>query len=341
MNQMPATEETKEESTPQTLPDRLRYWAGLPLRTAKTWWEKSQNLAHTNYELGREMVRRDKINDAIFRFRMALWFEPTHSEAWYHLGCCYITKGKMEEAVAAFDKALELRPGYEEAIFMRASARSGGKEVPPRMPLSLVINQFEVLAPTYNDIQLVTQGYTGHNQIFKAVTGHTAKDKADHVILELGCGTGLCGMLFRRIKSHLVGVDISTAMLARAADLTGEDGSEIYDELVHDDLITYLKTRTAPEFDIIFASNVFNYIGDLDEVFALSRAALKPGGLFAYSTDVAPPPGYQLVPGTARYGHSVEYLRELGKRHGFEELAMEEILLYSNHRAQQCVLRKL
>ena len=48
--------------------------------------------------------------------------------------------------------------------------------------------------------------------------------QANTQALDLGCGTGLTGIILREIAKHLTGVDIAAKMLAHAKE------KEIYDE---------------------------------------------------------------------------------------------------------------
>ena len=58
-------------------------------------------------------------------------------------------------------------------------------------------------------------------------------------ILDIGCGTGLCGPLLRPYASRLVGVDLSAGMLAHARQ------KEVYTELVQCELTEFLRGTTS------------------------------------------------------------------------------------------------
>src|SRR5262249_8995897 len=99
-------------------------------------------------------------------------------------------------------------------------------------------------------------------------------------VLDLGCGTGLCGAQFRPWARTLMGVDQSAGMLARAR------ARGIYDELTESDLASALR-KYADRFDLIVASDVLLLVGDLAPVFDAVARALHPGGRFAFTVDIA------------------------------------------------------
>ena len=84
-------------------------------------------------------------------------------------------------------------------------------------------------------------------------------------------------------------------------------------------------------YDVVFAADVFVYLGKLDELVNHAQRLLRPGGLFAFSVeslealmdDAAGPSnrqGYQLNV-TGRYAHSVAYLARMAEHNGFDVLS--------------------
>jgi len=54
--------------------------------------------------------------------------------------------------------------------------------------------------------------------------------------VDLGCGTGLCGVWLRGRAARLVGVDLSARMLEIAAARRDEAGQPLYDQVVQEDV---------------------------------------------------------------------------------------------------------
>lgn len=120
-------------------------------------------------------------------------------------------------------------------------------------------------------------------------------------ILDLGCGTGLAGPHLRAFQGRLTGVDLSSGMLAKAA----ERGD--YDALVQAEAEAFLRSAPAA-FDLVFASDVLSYFGDLAPLFAAAAETLAPRGVLAFSTELGDT-GWRLLP-SARYAHGDDYVRE-------------------------------
>jgi predicted TPR repeat methyltransferase len=301
-----------------------------------------QNLAQTNYELGIAHVEKGNVTDAIWRFKFCLWLSPRHYLASYNLGCCLLKKGKIAEAKNAFLYTLQLAPEYEEARYMLATVDPRAlppSQLPHSMPLSLVYGHFETLAPTYNDGQVIV-GYEGHSRLFQLVKKYLEQGRVNYSVLDMGCGTGLCGPLFRSVSDTITGVDISPSMLFFALEQRDANGRRIYDTLVEKEIRAYLFDLEQPQFDMAVASNVFNYIGELNPVFEGCARAVLPGGLLAFSTEKASADGYQLIPGIGRFAHSENYVRDRGERHRFTLLEAESIPMYRDYTAVQYIFRK-
>jgi predicted TPR repeat methyltransferase len=120
-------------------------------------------------------------------------------------------------------------------------------------------------------------------------------------MLDLGCGTGLAAGELSPFGPTLIGVDLSSGMLAEAAKRGG------YTELVKSEAIAYLET-TPIRFDLIFAADSLIYFGDLGPLLSAAAGAMVQGGLFALSIEVAPGEGFTLQP-SGRFAHSLDHLR--------------------------------
>lgn len=291
------------------------------------------NLGNTLGSLGRH-------EEALAAFERALAVRPDDAKALRNRGTTLRELERPEEALASFDAALALLPDYPEALVGRAEAllilhrksqaidafrralalgkdvepiryalaSLGAEPVPPAAPAGYVQALFDTYAPNFDSHLVERLSYRTPDLLAEELLKASPPSGCD--IVDLGCGTGLCGPHLRPLARRLVGVDLSSAMLAKA----GEHG--LYDELLHGEIVEVLNRLPGP-FDIAVAADVFVYIGDLDAVFRTVSAILREGGLFAFSVEAgADDQGdFQLGP-TRRYTHSEAYLRRLADAHG-------------------------
>ncbi|MBI3442004.1 MAG: tetratricopeptide repeat protein [Proteobacteria bacterium] len=268
--------------------------------------------------LGYALVQIGRFDEAVACHRQALRLQPNDAEALNNLGNALQGQGKKEEAVAAYREALRLRPEYASPRFQLAAM--GRDETPPQAPPDYVRNLFDNYAERFDKHLVEGLEYRTPellNRLVRKVLGNESR-KLD--ILDLGCGTGLCGPMFRDLAHKLVGVDLSPKMIEKAR------ARNLYDELLVGEItVSLMKPDTT--FDLIIAADVFPYIGDLQHIFETCERTLKPDGLFAFSAEVANDvAGYVLRP-TGRYAHSEKYVKNLSAKNGFSELVFEQTIL--------------
>jgi predicted TPR repeat methyltransferase len=131
------------------------------------------------------------------------------------------------------------------------------------------------------------------------------------LVLDLGCGTGLCGQRIRDHADAVDGVDLAQAMVERSR------ASGAYRRVEQGDLLGFLQAQTEPA-DLVIAADVFIYVGALDAVFAAVRQRLRPGGCFAFSVELASEGQEPQLRPSLRYAHSLPYVERLAKAHGFQ-----------------------
>jgi predicted TPR repeat methyltransferase len=133
--------------------------------------------------------------------------------------------------------------------------------------------------------------------------------------LDLGCGTGLMGEALRGRVDHLVGVDLSAAMIAKARE------RRVYDELTVSDAAALMGERQGI-FDLIVAADSLVYVGDLAPLFAAVGTALTGDGLFAFSVETCKGDGFELEP-TMRFAHSRSYVEATAREVGLRPLLVQ------------------
>lgn len=140
--------------------------------------------------------------------------------------------------------------------------------------------------------------------------------------IDLGCGTGLSGEVFRDRCGHMEGVDVSSNMTAKAEE------SGHYDEVHCRDVVAHLRRQEAGSVDLIIAADVLVYVYSMERLFAEVGRTLSVGGVFGFSTEKATDEetaGKGVVErDTERFAHSRSYVLGLAEAHGLELTSVDE-----------------
>lgn len=303
---------------------------------------KFRFLPQTNYRMGCDFADKGLYRDAIFRMKVALWLDPKMARAWYVLGSCYYARGETAQAVAALQQSLKLNPASDETAFMLATIDNKylpENKRPSTMPRKMAMDYFSRLADSY-DFQQREMGYVGHVVIDEAVRHYIDTHQVNLRMLDMGCGTGLVGYMLSDVAGHLTGLDFSRPMLDHAMKRRRKDGRDVYLRTILRDLRDYLQEVDRASFDLITASHVFNFVGDLSTVFPGVAKALQEGGLFAFQVEPYAGQGYGMMPGRGRFAHSEAYIRGLAEANGFEVLELKKPDVYPSFPLDQYILRK-
>jgi predicted TPR repeat methyltransferase len=196
-----------------------------------------------------------------------------------------------------------------------------------RCPLNYVVGHSPSLAENFDDLLVGKVEYrtpTVLRQLLKdtvAIPGNKWKRGAD-----LGCGTGFSGLAFREYVQELVGVDMSPEMVEKARR------RGCYDRLVVGDIAAALDLGS--DYNLVFACDVFVYLGDLLLVFCQVYESLAKAGIFIFSTELLANASSKNVPfqlhSCARFAHSRRYIESLANNSGFTTLAMKHCPIRKN-----------
>ena len=317
--------------------------------------EVHSNLGLTLKELGR-------LNEAEACYRQALEIKPDYAEAHSNLGLTLRELGRLAEAEASYRQALEIRPDFAEAYgnlggllkeqgkFDEALAyyRQSGRLMPEnddiqhqiaslsgrtteRAPVKYVEKLFDGYAHKFDRHLQQDLKYEVPEKIVALITKHVSPPVEKWNVLDLGCGTGLAGLAIAPFARRLVGVDLSSKMLEKAS------ARNLYQRLEHLDLMVMMRREAASSFDVIVATDVFIYVGRLDDVFGETKRLLRPDGIVAFSIETLEAsaqgeasqgvqPEYQLQY-TGRYSHSQSYITSLASASGFKIQGIEATLI--------------
>ena len=267
-------------------------------------------------------------------YRRAIAVKADDAAAYQGLGRVLQNAGKTEEALTAMrqavraSRAVDSQPKSIEHFEQKIKLTSINAELhytlatvtnltpPAQIPAALLTDLFDRYAETFDDHLRKELLYTLPEKIVDAVAAQLPAVPMD--ILDLGCGTGLCGPLLKPWARWLAGVDLSPLMIERAKL------RDVYDRLEVCDLVDALR-RADRAFDLLTAADVLLYIGDLSPVFEAAAKALRPGGLFAYSVEGGTGDRYYLQVKSKRFAHSEPYLKKLAAMYGFKEESFEAV----------------
>jgi predicted TPR repeat methyltransferase len=290
-------------------------------------------------------------------YRKAIKFKPDYAAAHRALGRVLEQSGRRAEALAAYAGAMHAaRRGprtpasppplpialaamehrlTNAAAVERHHAMAANADIfsPTHVPPDAVANLFDKYAEKFDAHLRGALEYRVPELIVEAVAEHApwAGDRAPFGdALDLGCGTGLCGPLLRPLASNLAGVDLSPQMVEKARE------RGVYDHLHVGELVATLREVPPSSFDLLVAADVLIYLGDLGPTYEAAAAALRPGGLFAFSLEASPAPTtgaaasqddrYHLNRKTLRFTHARAYLDRLARIYGFATLSFDEIV---------------
>ncbi len=245
---------------------------------------------------------------------------PGFATAWFALGAIRDRLGDRDGAVAAFLAASRADPEDYHGARLQL-ARLGAGAGTPAMTEPYVRRLFDQYAGRYDAALTEHLHYRGPVLLRDAVTSALERLRRPmrfESLLDLGCGTGLAGQVFRPFAARLVGVDLSAAMIARA-EAKGD-----YDRLVVANLAAFLSDEIAKaaKYDLVVAADVFVYVNDLAPVLADIARVLAPRGVVAFTVETHSDAGVALLP-TLRFAHSEPYLREIIAAAGLKLLALE------------------
>jgi predicted TPR repeat methyltransferase len=269
-----------------------------------------------HYNLGRLYKDMDSKKNAIRSFETAIALRPDFGAALTNIGVLYTCEGMRDKAIGVYEKLVEIGHNQIAASHILHALKGHTTDSAP----------IAYIKELYDD-------FAGHfeERLVKDLCYETPKKAADFLdalnggkrsysrMLDLGCGTGLCGQAFKGMVDSITGVDLSAGMLEKARE------KGIYDALVEDEIISFLE-RSLPAFDLIVAGDVLIYIGELESVFRLLPKCLSTEGRMVFSTELFKGKGYKLLP-SGRYAHSTSYVKALAQENGLKILAVQSTKL--------------
>ncbi|HKD47863.1 MAG TPA: methyltransferase domain-containing protein [Rhizomicrobium sp.] len=241
--------------------------------------------------LGESLLAMASLPAAIAELQRASRLDPALERARLLTGLAWLEAGEAANAIGIFEM---FEPSAElETLIARARAVAAA----PRSDPGYVRHLFDQFSADYDNRMLGQLDYAAP-QILKDLADLVMPGRARLSVLDLGCGTGLAGAMFKSRAARLDGIDLSPAMIEKAR------ARGIYNSLAVADIESGLTGR----YDLILAADTLVYLGDLGPVFAVAAELLSAGGFFLFTAEAKENPGFELGP-KRRWRHSEAYLR--------------------------------
>lgn len=268
---------------------------------------------------GHLLAQQERHQEALQQFSEALVRGPTNHVARSRLGLAYYLLGRFEEAAQVYRDWLAAEPNHPHAQHYLAACT--GKDVPARASDAYVASEFDDFAQSF-DAKLQALNYRAPALIGAKLASLLGAPRAEHHILDAGCGTGLCQPLLAPFARTLWGVDLSLGMLQQADRRGG------YHKLFKAELTAFIHAHPQT-FDAIVSADTLCYFGALEAVAQVSHAALRPNGWLLFTVEALPSEmtaPFALRP-HGRYGHTGDYVLRTLQQAGFHDVTLEPAVL--------------
>ena len=312
--------------------------------------EKVPDYVPTLNNLGTVLLELGDIDGSIEILNKALTLSPNNPDLLQNLGNSYRDKKEIVNAVDAYRRSLELNPKQKQLYYrLWVLLRDYGNDEASRQVLeywikydpdnhiaqhhyhahknfmpekasdSYIQDIFDNFANSFDTV-LNRLDYRAPSLITEAISALLPEPNQQFDILDAGCGTGLSGIGLRNYAKQLIGVDLSQGMLNKA------NYRKLYDALIKDDLVNYLKT-TPHRFDVIISADTLVYFGKLEAFLTAAKAVLNPQGLLAFTVEKHEGEEDIFLNYHGRYAHAPHYIMQCLNAVGLNKLAIETVVL--------------
>ena len=224
------------------------------------------------------------------------------------LGSIYYELNNKENAKKYFNKSIELEKGFTSIIARKYLGILGVLPFPQQ-------DTNEFLQSYYKDYKHKgwedagdSKYYQGRTIIKNAFNSYfTLKEKIS--ILDIGCGSGACGIFLQPHATKMDGVDLIKEFLELAAK------KNIYSSLKNMDCIEYL-SKKIDYYDLIIAAAVLLHFSSLEKIFSYVHRSLRDNGHFVFTVFFNDKTSIYLDAGNI-FSHSHEYIKKICKKSNF------------------------
>ena len=168
---------------------------------------------HLNLGNAHSVARR--YDRAVAALEKAARLDPSSLAAHYNLGLAQLSRQQNEEALVALGEVLRIDPEHPRARFL-VTALSG--EHCDNAPAEYIADLFDDYAETFDQHLTGILEYRAPEELRRLIESSVDLEEGAWNIIDLGCGTGLCGPIFRDVAHRMVGSDLSSVMIEKARE---------------------------------------------------------------------------------------------------------------------------
>ena len=166
------------------------------------------NLANSYKGMGNN---KEAINNLLY----AIKIEKNSSKIYFNLAEMFLSIGDLNNSKKFFNKTIELDQNHEAANF-KMDLLNG--KLKGEFPKNYLKNYFNDYAETFEKHLISNLHYSVPIVFSNIIRDKYGINYSFKKILDLGCGTGLCGNQIKNNYQILTGIDISIEMLKKAKE---------------------------------------------------------------------------------------------------------------------------
>ena len=225
----------------------------------------------------------------------------------------------------------------EDPILMHM-VEQASKKLPERTPISFIQTKYQPIASEFES-RLVTDYHRVPGLVRQAIL--QLRPKLDpsramphrlSAVLDLGCGTGLLGLMINDLTTYIKGIDLSIPMLQIA------QVKQVYREIEVIDIAEVIKSDLRL-YEGIMAGSSIRYFGKLDDLISGIFKRTLPKGFCIFDLEAGDldksksVTDYSLLP-EGHFQHSRAYIEKCLIAAGFEIISISEEALYMRNDKQ-------
>lgn len=261
------------------------------------------HIAKVHQAIGVLLIRVGN-TDALVHLEQAMQLNPDLKGIYKDFGLALLQVDRLEESADMFRKAIQKNSDDNCSAYYLCVAERREPDIEVRS--AYVQGEFDMYAEKFEQQLVGVLGYNIPSQAREMLESIYVQNLHFTCAVDLGCGTGLSGDVFRDIVDTFVGVDIAEQMIVKAKD------RGCYDDLFQGDISSFFDS-TSYLFDLFLATDVVVYLGELDKFMKGVLKKSKPGALLVFSTERSFSDDITLQ-NTGRYAHSQGYLHTLASK---------------------------